>query len=103
MYPTKKDCNNAILIRFVTKDKGHMIRSFFTENPKMYLEMYYFMFENEMEVQISDEVVFKGEGKEEIDDPYNDNWGTIEDIRIGSGGKTSFPVIDVIVSVQDFS
>ena len=93
MYPSKKDYQNSVLIKIYDKKNEHQIRSFWTQEPEMFLKMYTFMYENEIDIDIDPD--------ENNDDPYNDTIGTIKDILFSSGGTYSYNVIKIYVEVRD--
>lgn len=94
MYPTKKDYQNGVLIKIYDIKNKHQIRSFWTQEPEMFLKMYTFMYENEIDIDIDyDEV---------DDDPYNDKIGTIKDIIFSTGGSYKFNAIKIYVEVRDY-
>ena len=95
MYPMKKDCQEYILIRFKDVKNDHLIRSFFTQEPWKYLQMFEYMTNHDISFDI-------GEDFENENDPYNDMVADIEDIIVTFGGKDTFPCIDVWVEVRDF-
>ena len=94
MYPSKKDYQNGVLIKIYDEKNGHQIRSFWTQKPEMFLKMYTFMYENEIDIDIDyDEI---------DDDPYNDTVGTIKDILFSSGGTYSYNIIKIYVEIRDY-
>lgn len=94
MYPTKKDYQNGVLIKIYDIKNKYQIRSFWTQEPEMFLKMYTFMYENEIDIDIDyDEV---------DDDPYNDKIGTIKDIIFSTGGSYTFNAIEIYVEVRDY-
>ncbi len=94
MYPSKKDYQNEVLIRIYDEKNNHQIRSFWTQEPEMFLKMYTFMQENDIDIDIDPDKI--------DDDPYNDTVGTIKNILFSSGGTYSYNVIKVYVEVRDY-
>lgn len=95
MYPTKKDYQNAVLIKLYDIKNEHQIRSFWTQEPEMFLKMYTFMFENDIDIDIKED---------DIDNksPYDDMIGTIKDIIFSTGGTYSFNVIKIYLEVRNY-
>ena len=94
MYPTKKDYQNAILIKLYDIKNEHQIRSFWTQEPEMFLKMYTFMFENDIDIDID---------IDDLDnDPYNDKIGTIKNIIFSTGGNNRFNCIKIYLEVRDY-
>lgn len=94
MYPSKKDYQNEVLIKIYDEKNEHQIRSFWTQEPEMFLKMYTFMHENDIDIDIDPD--------ENDNDPYNDTIGTIKDILFSSGGAYTFNVIKIYVEVRDY-
>ena len=94
MYPSKKDYQNGVLIKIYDEKNEHQIRSFWTQEPEMFLKMYTFMYENRIDIDIDPD--------ENDDDPYNDTTGTIKDILFSSGGTYSYNVIKIYVEIRDY-
>ncbi len=94
MYPSKKDYQNGVLIKIYDKKNEHQIRSFWTQEPEMFLKMYTFMYENKIDIDIDYDGI--------DDDPYNDKIGTIKDIIFSTGGSYTFNTIKIYVEVRDY-
>ena len=94
MYPSKKDYQNGVLIKIYDEKNKHQIRSFWTQEPEMFLKMYTFMCENEIDIDIDPD--------ENNDDPYNDTIGTIKDILFSSGGTYTYNVIKIYVEIRNY-
>ena len=97
MYPNKTNYQNAVQIRFIdNKDENTLIRSFFTQEPEMFLKMYTFAQENDLDVDITLDM-------DEEDNEYNDMIGTVENIIITTGnGDISYPIIEIYLTVRDY-
>lgn len=94
MYPSKKNYQNGVLIKIYDEKNEHQIRSFWTQEPEMFLKMYTFMYENRIDIDIDPDEI--------DDDPYNDTIGTIKDIFFSSGGTYSYNVIKIYVEIRDY-
>ena len=94
MYPAKKDYQNAVLIKIYDIKNDKQIRSFWTQKPKMFLKMYSFMQEHNIDIDIDYD--------ENDKDLYNDTIGTIEDIIFSSGGTYTYNVIKIYVKVRNY-
>lgn len=94
MYPSKKNYQNSVLIKICDEKNEHQIRSFWTQEPEMFLKMYTFMYENRIDIDIDPDEI--------DDDPYNDTIGTIKDILFSSGGTYSYNVIKIYVEIRDY-
>lgn len=95
MYPAKKDYQNAVLIKLYDIKNEHQIRSFWTQEPEMFLKMYTFIFENDIDIDIPCDC---GDDT----DPYNDMIGTITNIIFSSGGTETFNCIQIYLKVRDY-
>ena len=99
LYPRKVDMQNSMLIKIIDVEVGengyqHQIRTFWTEKPLMFLEMYNYMYEHDININ------FEYDGKE--NDPYIDKFGIIEDIELIPGGSETINCLHVYVSVVDW-
>lgn len=94
MYPAAKDYQNAVLIKLVDASNEYMINAFFTQDPTMYLKMYTFMQEHNIDIDIN-----LDDNKES---PYDDKIGTITDIFVSCGDKDTYPCIQIYVEVRDY-
>lgn len=94
LYPTIKDYQNAVLIKIYDAENEHLIRSFWTQEPEMFLKMYTFMYSNNIDIDIDFDY------KE--NDPYDDKIGTIQEILFSSGGTETYNRIEVYVTVRDY-
>lgn len=92
--PSKKDYQNGVLIKIYDEKNEHQIRSFWTQEPEMFLKMYTFMYENEIDIDIDLD--------DNYDDPYNDTIGTIKDILFSSGGNDNYNVIKIYVEIRNY-
>lgn len=95
MYPTKIDCQNAVLIKLYDNENEHQIRSFWTQKPEMFLKTYTFMQEHGIDIDIDYD-------DNNINDPYLDKVGTIKDIIFSTGGACTFNIIKVYLEVKDY-
>ena len=94
MYPSKKDYQNGVLVKIYDEKNGYQIRSFWTQEPEMFLKMYTFMQEHDIDIDIDYD--------ENDKDPYNDTVGTIKDILFSSGGTYNYNVIKIYVEIRDY-
>lgn len=94
MYPTRDEIQNNVLIKLIDIKNESQIRNFWTETPEIFLKMYYFAWEKDINIDIDPD------GKEK--DYYNNKIGTIEDIVVSFGGKYNLNCIKIYVEVRDF-
>lgn len=97
MYPPKKDYQNGVLVKIYDEKNKHLIRSFWTQEPEMFLKMYTFMYENDIDIDIDSDDPYKIDN-----DPYNDKIGAIKDIIFSTGGSYTFNTIKIYVEVRDY-
>lgn len=77
------------LIRLYDADNGHMIASYYTENPEQNLKTFYFCKEHDMDLHIPDN--YKDDNYE-----YNNSTaGSIYEINVGFGNDETFSYIDI--------
>ena len=94
MYPVKKDYQNAVLVHLYDEKNEKQIRTYWTQEPEMFLKMYTFMQEHAIDIDIDYD--------ENDKDPYNDTVGTIKDITFSTGGSETFNVIKVYLEIRDY-
>jgi len=94
VYPTIENYQNAVLIKIYDIENENQIRSFWTQEPEMFLKMYTFMHSNNIDIDIDYDC------KE--NDPYNDKVGEIQDIFFSTGGTETYNCIKVYVAVRDY-
>ena len=94
MYPARKDFQNGVLVKLLDEKNNHQIRTFWTQEPKMFLDLYTFIEENNIDIDLDDDCNEK--------DPYNNMIGEIKDIIFSAGGKNTFNVIEVYLEVRDY-
>lgn len=94
MYPSKKDYQNGVLVKIYDKKNEHQIRSFWTQEPEMFLKMYTFMHENDIDIDIDCD--------ENNNDKYNDTIGTITDIIFSSGGTITYNCIKIYLEIRNY-
>lgn len=94
MYPAKRDYQNAVLIKLYDEKNDKQIRSFWTQEPEMFLKMYSFMQEHNIDIDIDYD--------EDDKDLYNNTIGTIKDIIFSSGGTYTYNVIKIYVAVRNY-
>ena len=92
MYPTKEDLSNAVRICLMVEGESFPIRVIFTENPEAYLKMYYFAWDNNIDIDLD----------AEKKDRYCDTIGTIKNIEIAFGDKCTFTSINITVELRDY-
>ena len=90
-----KDYQNRVLVKLYDEKNNHQIRSFWTQEPEMFLKMYTFMYKNDIDIDIDPDDI-------DNNDPYNDKIGTIKDIIFSAGGSYTFNVIKIYVEVRDY-
>jgi hypothetical protein len=97
MYPNKTNYQNAVQIKFIdNKDENTLIRSFFTQEPEMFLKMYTFAQENDLDVDIT--LDMDNENNE-----YSDMIGTVKNIIITTGDRDiCFPTVEIYLEVRDY-
>ena len=95
MYPSKKDYHNSVLVKIYDEKNEHQIRSFWTQEPEMFLKMYTFLYENDIDIDIDPDSTNNN-------DPYNGKTGTIKDITFSTGGSYTFNVIKIYIEVRDY-
>lgn len=96
MYPSKKDYQNGVLVKIYDEKNEHQIRTFWTQEPEMFLKMYTFMYENNIDIDIDNDDI------ENDNDLYNDTIGTIKDIIFSSGGKYTYNTIKIYVEIRNY-
>ena len=94
IYPSKHDYQNAVLIKLYDESNDNQIRAFWTQEPEKFLKTYFFMFENDIDIEINED------GNEK--DPYNDKIGTIKNITFSTGGSSRFNVIKIYLEIRDY-
>ena len=80
-----------IRIHDIEADDIDLICAFFTTNPKMFLDMYLFAVQNDIEMNCNE---YFGEKTAE---KYKDCIFYIKEITMNFGGKESYPTIEVFV------
>ena len=90
-----KDYQNGVLVKLYDNENNHQIRSFWTQEPEMFLKMYTFMYKNDIDIDIDPDDI-------DNNDPYNDKIGTIKDITFSTGGSYTFNTIKIYVEVRDY-
>ena len=95
MYPAKKDYQNEVLIKLYDEKNDHQIRTFWTQKPEMFLKMYTFMQEHDIDIDIEEDDI-------DNKNPYDDKIGTIKDIIFSTGGTYTFNVIKIYLEVRDY-
>ena len=91
MYPAKKDYQNAVLVKIYDEKNEHQIRTFWTQEPEMFLKMYTFIYENNIDIDIDPD--------KEDNDQYDNTIGTIKDIIFSTGGSYTYNIIKYIVII----
>ena len=94
MYNEKKDYQNAVLVKIYDEKNEHQIRTFWTQEPEMFLKMYTFMYENNIDIDIDPD--------KEDNDQYDNTIGTIKDIIFSTGGSYTYNIIKIYVEVRDY-
>lgn len=94
LYPTVENYQNAVLIKIYDIKNENQIRSFWTQEPEMFLKMYTFMQANQIDIDIDSDCL--------DNDPYNDMVGEIKSILFSSGGTNTYNCIQVYVEVRDY-
>ena len=94
MYPTKEEIFNIVRICLVEEETLSPVRIVWTENPEMYLKMYYFAWYNNIDIDL--------EVMDENEDKYCDMIGNVQDIEIKFGDKNTFTSVNIIVKLRNY-